>query len=349
MTDFFRFPDSGDKQRKTPCALCGASAGALVGKMNYIGLEHMDIVQCLHCGLISVDPIPSLAVVKEGCEKLYEIQQSSMERKKIIRGFRRSFRQGGYFARHYLKKHLQMSEPKILEIGSADGYFSQGIKHHYPKSEIHYVDIVEDLVRYYRGHFECKARSGEFNSKLFPNTKFDLIIMRDVLEHSCDPVQLLKAAYESLAPGGMLYFVTPNAQEDLWMANQRFIKQQDESLQLLNHFHFFLPGTLDRLLQEAGFSKELAFKYGLKGHKQGLGHKDFSGFNPEEAPKDVRKLEKRLSMRYWRHHPTEVTWHWLYNNGVLSRLYSFFADREKEVVNFNAPEGHSFFVLAKKA
>lgn len=348
MADFFRFPDSGDKKRQTPCALCGENTGALVSKVNYIGVQHHDVVQCLKCGLISVDPIPSLEKVIEGCSRLYEIQQAKQERKNIIRGFRRSFRRGGHFARHYLKKNITNPEPKILEIGSADGYFAQGIKHYYPQAETYYVDIVEDLVRYYRGHFECRARSGEFSSKLFPHTKFDLVIMRDLLEHSCDPVKLLREIHDSLAPGGLVYFITPNGLEDLWMANQRFSKNKEEAVQLLNHFHFYLPSTLDRLLNETGFSKDLAFKYGLKGNKLGLGHKEFTEFPQEEAPGAIPKLEKRLSMRYWRHHPTEVKWAFLYNHNWFSRVYSFFADREREVVNFNAPEGRHFFVLAKK-
>ena len=349
MADFFRFPDSGDKKRETPCALCGKTTGALVGKLNYIGVQHTDVVQCLHCGLISVDPIPSQEIIKEGCEKLYELQEANRERKLTIRGFRRSFRQGGHFARHYLKKHFKIAEPKILEIGSSDGYFSQGIKFHYPKSEIHYVDIVEDLVRYYRGHFECKARSGEFSSHLFPHTKFDLVIMRDILEHTSNPQKLLKEVHESLNPGGLIFILTPNGKEDFWMANQRFSKQNDESVMLLNHFHFYLPSTLEQMLNESGFKKELAFKYGLKGNKLGLGHKEFTEFNPEQVPGETRKLEKRLSMRYWRHHPTEVKWHWLYNNNFLSRIYSFFADREREVVSFNVPEGKNYFILAKKS
>jgi len=352
MTDFFRFPDSGDKKRKTPCTLCADDKGALVGKINHIAINEHDVVQCLKCGLISIDPIPNREEVAKGSSRFYETTEAKKERKNILRGFRQSFRKGGHFARHYLKRYFTNSQLNILEIGPGDGHFSQGIKHYYPQAEIYYVDVVEDLVRYYHGHFDCRARAGEFSSDLFPNTKFDLIIMRDLLEHSTNPLKLLREAHHSLKPDGLLYFMTPNGLEDLWMINQRFTKTKETTQLLRNHFHFYLPQTLDRLLSEVGFSKELAFKFDLKGHQQGLGHKELTDFPPMAKEAEIHPstapLKKCLSMHLWRHHPTEVKWAFFYNHNWFSRLCSFFADRERDVVNFSAPEGRQFFVLAKK-
>lgn len=347
--DFYQFPSFGHSNRKDNCHLCGKTEGHLVGKMNYIGLGNYDMVQCPQCGLICFDPIPTSEIVQKGCELLYRHQQSSLRKDKVLRGFARSYRRGGYFARKYLKKHFKnYPSIQLLEVGAGDGYFSQGIKKVLPKTEISYIDIVPDLVNYYQKHFSCETFAGEFHQEAFSNKKFDIIILRDLLEHLRDPTDFLKQANKVLNRNGHIFFITPNGKEDFWLCSQRYLHTQKEHLILLNHFHYFLPESLNYLLSHTGFKLEVGFKYGLKGHKKGLGHKEIKDFKKEAPPKEKELKNAPSITEVWKHDPKFISKQILHNQGVFSKLYGLVSDTEKSIVNFFAPEGHEFFVLAKK-
>lgn len=345
---FYQFPSLESKSRQNPCVLCQSQEGSLVGKMNYIGLEKYQVLQCPDCGLIAFDPLPTSDIIAEGCSLLYQLQQSSESPKKILRGFSRSYRRGIRFARKYLKPILSPTPLAILEVGAGDGYFSEGVSKVYPGSKVTYVDVVEDLGKYYQAHFDCETYTGEFNAKVVPENSLDLIIIRDLLEHLKDPVEFLKDAYKSLKPGGLIFFITPNGREDIWPCFQRYKHTGEEYVIFLNHFYYYLPETLDRLLADTGFSKLRAFKFGLKHHRQGLGHKEIEEFPPQEIPEEPDHIEIKVSSEYWKHNPQEAKSGFLHNGGPLSKLYSALSDREKEIVDYYDPRGHEFFVLAQK-
>ncbi|MBF0205294.1 MAG: class I SAM-dependent methyltransferase [Oligoflexia bacterium] len=340
-------------RRQDPCCLCKAEKGNIVGKVNFIGLNHYTNVQCPKCGLISFDPIPEVKTTADGCSLLYQIQQSKEPSAKIIRGFKRSYRRGSYFARRYLTKTIEMSkesEFNILEVGAGDGYFSQGIRKIYPKAKITYVDIVADLISHYKKYFDCEAYEGELKQNIIPGVKkFDLIVMRDLLEHVRDPFSFLNDIRYFLNPEGHIFFITPNGLEDFWPCHQRFINNgEDEHLIYLNHFHYYLPKTLDELLAKCGFEKKIFFKFGLKRHRQGWGVKDFISF-PIQTPPTLDDAYKTTPLAtYWKHNPLKVFNSYLHGRGPIARGYSFFADREKDKVDYYDRKGHEFFVLAKK-
>ena len=331
MTDFYKFPDSGDKKREQNCVICGADHASKVGKVTKFDSTEEEVVQCLECGLTSRDPLPSFETLLDEIDQKLHKEESEKERKKVLKCFGRSYRQGGHFARKYLKKYFApQNKLKVLELGTSDGYFAQGIKHEYPLAEVFYASPSQELVRFYHGHFECKARPGEFTSKLFPNETFDLVVIKDGLEQSLNPIELLKNIHESLNPDGVIFFFAANAQE-------RFL-EADETIQ--HHLHFFQANHIEHMLKEVGFHVEIGFKFGIKKKKKDV--PVVKSNSEEEAKKSI------LSIHYWRHHPSEVKWNFLYNHGFFSKICSALFDREKEVVRLDTPEGRQFFILAKK-
>jgi 2-polyprenyl-3-methyl-5-hydroxy-6-metoxy-1,4-benzoquinol methylase len=286
--------------------------------------------------------------VSRGYSLLYQLEHSAISRKRRIRYFRRDYRRGGYVARNYLVPLISNRPLDILEVGASNGYFSQGVKYNFPTSRITYIDIVEDFAVYYKDHFDCTAVTGEFGADKFRKHKFDLVIARDLLEHVRDPYQFLKDASAVLREGGFIHFITPNGRENLWITNQLHIHQGRESLLRINHVHYFLPETLDRLLQSSGFEKRIYFKYGLKHHKRGIGHKKFTDFQQQELPDIDYSNKVELSSVLWKHDRQEVTKALLYNMGFLSRLYSIKRDRPWGRVGYYDPKGSEFLVVAQK-
>lgn len=344
-----RFKSFGEVTRQQPCFVCQKKSATLLGKMNYIGLSEGELLLCEDCGHIGIDPIPSADITREGCTLLYALEQKEESPERILRGFMRSYRRGGRFARTYVAPFLAKHQAiQILEIGPGDGYFSQGIKTFYKKAQVSYVDIVEELITYYKAHFDCEAKAGELKKELFPGKKFDLIIFRDLLEHVLDPLTFLRDIESLLSPQGVAFFITPNGLEDAWPSHQYYVHKNRPYVIRLNHFHFYLPQTLDKLLDLAGLEKKLSFKFGLKGHRDGMGERPLPEIDCLPIPEKLPAQKGPDLMQRWKHEPKKIRQALLHNNGFLSRLYSFFSDREKDQVDYYAPMGHEFFVMVKK-
>lgn len=343
----FLFPCKERKARDSACAVCGRTSGRLVGRVNYFGLALYDVVQCEECQLASVDPIPEARVVEEGCNRLYALQQAGESRRRLLRGFAKSYRRGARFARRFLAEERRSGRPlRVLEVGAGDGYFSAGIRSELPGASLWLVDVVEDLVRYYREHLECEAVQGELDPRRLPREGFDLVVFRDLLEHVRDPMRFLAEVRELTRPDGRIFFLTPNGREDLWLVNQRFLKTGEPTVLLLNHFHYFFPGTLARMLEFHGFRMIEAFKFGLKQHRRGLGHREMEKFGPQEIPA-VPATAPNVS-DLWRHRPSEIRNGLLNRGGLLSRAYAWLVDREREKVPFDDEKGHEFFVVGRR-
>jgi 2-polyprenyl-3-methyl-5-hydroxy-6-metoxy-1,4-benzoquinol methylase len=347
-----QFTFSGYKvvTRHNACSVCDNKQGLLVGLINYIGLAQYDMLQCPGCGLVSCDPLPSEEITQKGCDLLYRIQQNNLTKNKIMRGFKRSYRRGGYFAREYLSKIFdRKKELSILELGAGDGYFSQGIGNHFKNAKITYMDIVPDLLKYYKEHFPCDTISCDLDKIESCSKKFDLIIARDLVEHLLNPMDFFKMANRVLSKEGIVFFITPNGREDFWHCNQRFLKKGEPLIIHLNHFHYFLPETLDQMLGKNGLKKYRAFKFGLKRYKQGYGHKEMNEFPVQDLPSNENALKQTKPVNEcFKHNHNQIISSFLHGNTFLAKLYSKLVDKEKDVVDYYAPMGHEFFVIAKR-
>ncbi len=348
MSDFYRFPTFGERQRSDACSLCALHIAPIVGRMNYTGLGEWDVVQCPQCGLISLDPMPGIDIIEQGCKRLYLVQQSGHSRRRVLKYFSRTYRRGGHFALHHLKKLGLPASPSLLEIGAGNGYFSQGVAAIFPDARVHYLDVMEDLIAYYHDHFDCEAVAGELTADAFPGHQFDLIIARDILEHVRDPMQTLRDIHALLRPGGLLFFITPNGLEDFWTCSQRYKHSGAATLIWQNHFHYFLPQTLHRMLAAAGFHEEIAFKWNLELHRKGMGHAGMPELGPVTPPEFGERPPAEPPSKKWRHRRDEVTASWRHNLGLLSRLYSAIVDRTKEKTDIDDASGKEFFVIARK-
>ena len=81
--------------------------------------------------------------------------------------------------------------------------------------------------------------------------KFDLLIMRGVIEHISDPIEYLKKSSELVKPGGFLFITATPAGDSFAFYVYR------EKWHLFTppeHLHFFTTQLLTRKLKEFGFS-----------------------------------------------------------------------------------------------
>src|SRR5215208_1105797 len=132
---------------------------------------------------------------------------------------------------------------RVLDVGFGDGGFLENAR----SMGWHVVgtDFDPEVVE--------KARRRGFDARLGTvdgvDGPFDVITMGHVIEHLHDPVAVLRACYRLLAPGGMLWLETPNAEA---MGLRRFGANW-RGLEPPRHLVLFNRASLARALHHVGF------------------------------------------------------------------------------------------------
>lgn len=159
-----------------------------------------------------------------------------------------------------LKRILSLigKEPgmKVLEIGCAAGRLGREIKKlgHYVAgveiSELAANEAKKVLDQVYFFDIE-----NEWPTEIL-RQKFDLIVMPEILEHTFDPVYILKMASVILKPQGEIIITTPNFLA--WTNRLRFLfgffKYEKEGMFDFGHIRWFTYPYLKQALKESGFT-----------------------------------------------------------------------------------------------
>ena len=108
-----------------------------------------------------------------------------------------------------------------------------------------------------REEFEVEVEVGDFLEMTFPEP-VDALTMADVLEHTRDPALFLRHAAEVLRPGGALFVAVPNHRSTLFavadvLARLPVVEKIARRLYVPNHYWYFTPATLERLVTSCGF------------------------------------------------------------------------------------------------
>jgi 2-polyprenyl-3-methyl-5-hydroxy-6-metoxy-1,4-benzoquinol methylase len=109
------------------------------------------------------------------------------------------------------------------------------------------VAVVEESKPYVEAHKALGLSSfSSISEALAHGGSFDLVVMKDVLEHLSAPRAVLSSVAECVKPGGHFYIRVPNAYA------YRFVPSVDTR----SHVNHFTPRTLTRLLAEHAMTKK---------------------------------------------------------------------------------------------
>jgi SAM-dependent methyltransferase len=115
--------------------------------------------------------------------------------------------------RERIRSHLPGEIKNILDIGCGSGHGLKYLKDHIPGSSIFGIESSPQCCEILQGsEVGAVLVSEDVESDWVSGYKgaFDLIIMRHVIEHMLDPVELLKYIKTALSPGGVMYIATPD-------------------------------------------------------------------------------------------------------------------------------------------
>lgn len=219
---------------ETACLLCGNTSCTpiLEAPDRFSGLQFL-IVHCTKCGLSFTNPRPDADSIVQFYPEEYRGHQPRPADRKL----------------DAIGAQLALRTPaRLLDFGCGAGDFLEQMRQR--GWIVTGLDSSESAVRRARAR-GLAAHIGTLPHPLWADASFEAITMRQSLEHAHAPLEVLRAAYQLLTPGGRLFVTTPNFESLAahWFGTHWY------GLDLPRHLTHFTPATLRMMLRRAGFDR----------------------------------------------------------------------------------------------
>lgn len=194
---------------QTECYLCGSGARSVERELGTDeGQLFLRWVRCKDCELVYLDPRPSMHALSvlydsqgywQGEDGYQDYLAEGTWRRKQARARAR------WFAKNLNRTHHQ-DDLKVLEVGSAAGYFLQELAKFGVQAEG--LDISRPMVRLSGNDQNCSlsVTQGRVEESDFPSESFVGLVAWGCDSNFNDPVHAFKKFSQWLKPGGLLAF-----------------------------------------------------------------------------------------------------------------------------------------------
>jgi len=218
---------------KTPCNLCKSDFYKFMFKK-----DNFSIVRCKKCSLIYVNPRLTQKSLVESYNKNkispvpyykenYEEDKATFEKRiRIIQKYKKS--------------------GKLLDIGCSIGTFLEVAKEY--GYDCYGIDLNKQAIAAAKQKGLNVRVANIENNKI--NSKFDIIVMNDLIEHVTDPVKTMQIANKLLKKSGIIFLVTPNGGSIMAkITGKDWVHYKPNE-----HLSYFSPKTISILLKKAKFN-----------------------------------------------------------------------------------------------
>lgn len=134
---------------------------------------------------------------------------------------------------------------RVLEVGCAEGFFLRSLNQRVGGGLLLYgVELSENYLKQARKILPgAKLFETPLEKTDFAGTRFDVIVLRHVLEHLGDPIECLRSMRSALAPTGIVYIEVPDSSV-MSPSVSRFYHHE--------HLLYFTPEVLHSYLDATG-------------------------------------------------------------------------------------------------
>jgi 2-polyprenyl-3-methyl-5-hydroxy-6-metoxy-1,4-benzoquinol methylase len=193
---------------KIVCNVCESDNYSKISSRGQFGFP-INVVLCKKCSLMYLNPRWN----EESYIYFYMNEYDKYYRPKIREKLSFSTKKSNFIEKR-LKKYdvFPNNVKKILDIGSGEGENLLHFKSLFPKSNLYAIEPSLDSQLHLKS-FNVNIIDRDVNSswEINHDDKFDLVIMRHVLEHFLNPVKIMKKVFSVLKPNGIVYIAVPNA------------------------------------------------------------------------------------------------------------------------------------------
>ena len=195
------------KFEKVNCAICGTDNTHEISKKGQFDLP-INLVLCKDCGLGYLNPRWDQSAYLAFYQKEYD----NYYRSEITTDFKlRPKANNPILSRLSSWKHLPSNIESLLDIGSGAGQNLIDFKQQFPSANLFAIEPSPDSHEHLSS-INAKVISSDVDSdwEEGDSDKYDLVIMRHVLEHFLDPLAVMKKVRKVLSRDGLLYLAVPN-------------------------------------------------------------------------------------------------------------------------------------------
>jgi SAM-dependent methyltransferase len=236
------------------CDLCGLdNTRVFFKKKDKFGItdDEFNVVECRNCGLLYINPRPSVEEIKKFYPDTYswkETLEADSFLTKWVRRLEKSYRY------HLLKNEVSKvvkftgrSFGRVLDIGCGTGdrldvFRSKGF-------ETYGVE-TSDSADYGKEHLNLNVSKGNLFSVRFPDRFFDIVTLYNVLEHTHDPMRVCDEIHKILKDDGFLVIQVPNKNS----LQHRIFKKRWAAFDVPRDLYYFGIESLRSLLGKVGFT-----------------------------------------------------------------------------------------------
>ena len=225
------------------CIICNASESTSLYTYQYTresAQYSSDILQCQSCRHLFIHPVPLVNLQERTMDaiedatffgnRLFEYLHEKLVINREI---------------HAVQKFITAPSPSLLDIGCVTGWTTSLFE----KKGFRAVGLEPSAVRAQFGKEKYGIEIYQCPIETFaPKEKFDLVIMRHLLEHVENPLSVLERVRTFLNDNGVLLIIIPNIN-----SIGRYVFQENWQWILPWHLHFYAPRTLTALLEKTGY------------------------------------------------------------------------------------------------
>lgn len=194
---------------KSACPICKLEITKIIGPYRTLSseLEGRDKVECQHCHLVYMSPLPSESKWQEYNKNYFEKAHGGLAVNKRARNYHMALAKiRGNFIKTVAEKN-NIGIKSIFEVGPGNGNFAYNWFQFEPDTEYSANETDVSLHENLKELGVKIIRDEEVTQ--IENKSNDLVVISHVLEHTLEPVEFLRMMTMSLKSGGLLFIEVP--------------------------------------------------------------------------------------------------------------------------------------------
>jgi SAM-dependent methyltransferase len=257
-------PTTGDEpQEKIRCLMCGAPEYEilLMGRDNLFAQPgKYPIVKCCRCGLVYVNPRPTLEALRRHYPDNYFAYTQEDDIAPLLRRILVPMVKAAAVNRiRYIEEVIGplSDKTRVVDVGCGTNQFLRYLQELRGCRGIG-VDFNVKTTDYVRRTYRMPIVCGTLHDAQFKDGQFDLVTMHEYLEHEPNPRQVLTEARRITRWGGHICIEIPYIDG----LPAKIFRSRWSQYDVPRHLVFFTRETLEKMLQRCGYKLITARAFG---------------------------------------------------------------------------------------
>lgn len=232
--------------KKAYCRVCETQGASILYEYLY-NKETYDILECIECRHIYIDPVP---LISEESRTMDTLEDAEFGGSKVLKFLHEQI----IIKREIwnVKRIIKKSSPELLDIGCGTGWTTSIWQKH--GFQVTGLEPSHSRCEFGKKNYDVNIINGNM-SDLDDGKKYDVIVIRHVLEHIKEPKEFLSELRGHLKDGGLLLITIPNIN-----CVGRYLFKENWEWVLPWHLHFYYPKTLKTLVENTGFNSVKSYQ-----------------------------------------------------------------------------------------